>query len=171
MAERTGLVAVEGNPLTITGNEVGVGDKAPAFTVAANDLSLVESSAYDGKVRIISAVPSLETSVCDVMTRRFNQEAAGLDDDVVVLTISMDLPLAQAKWCGTAGVDRVVTLSDFRGASFGSAFGVLIKETGLLARSVFVVDREGVVQYVQIVDDLTHEPDYDAALDAARKLV
>ena len=171
MMERTGLVAVDGNPLTITGNEVKVGDRAPAFTVAANDLSLIESSVYDGRVRIISAVPSLETSVCDVMTRRFNQEAADLGDEIVVLTVSMDLPLAQARWCGAAGVDRVVTLSDFRGADFGSAFGVLIKETGLLARSVFVVDRAGVVRYVEIVDDLTHEPDYEAALDAARKLV
>ena len=171
MAERTGLVAVDGNPLTIVGTAVSVGDKAPSFTLAANDLSPVESSAYDGKVRIIAAVPSLDTDVCDAETRRFNQEAAGLGDDVVILTISMDLPFAQARWCGAAGVDRVVTLSDYRRGSFGSAYGVFIKENGLLARSVFVVDREGVIRYIQIVPVLSDEPDYEAALDAARKLV
>ncbi len=170
MKERTGVVTVAGNPLTIMGDEVKVGDKAPAFRVVANDMSPVDSSAYDGRVRIISVVHSLDTGVCDAETRRFNQEASKLGDDIVVLTISMDLPFAQSRWCAAAGIDRVVTLSDYRGG-FGPAYGVLIKENGLLTRAVFVVDRDGVVQYTQIVPELSHEPDYEAALDAARKLV
>lgn len=171
MAERTGLVAVEGNPLTITGDELKVGDRAPDFTVVGNDMTSVESKAFDGKVRILAAVPSLDTAVCDTETRRFNEEASKLGDDVVIFTVSMDLPFAQARWCGAAGVERVVTLSDYRGGVFGSAYGVLIKENGLLVRSVFVIDRDGVIRYIEIVDDLTHEPDYEAALDAARELV
>jgi len=170
MAERTGLVTVGGKPLTLVGDEIKVGDKAPAFTVVGNDMSQVDSSEYDGRVRIISVVHSLDTGVCDTETRRFNEEAANLGDDAVVLTISMDLPFAQARWCAAAGIDRVVTLSDFRGG-FGTAYGVLIKEIGLLTRAVFVVDREGVVRYVEIVPVLSDEPDYDAALDAAKKLV
>jgi len=170
MEERAGIVTVGGKPLTLLGDEIKVGDMAPAFSVVANDMTPVESSAYDGKVRIISVVHSLDTGVCDAETRRFNQEASKLDDDIVVLTISMDLPFAQSRWCAAAGIDRVVTLSDFRG-SFGPAYGVLIKEIGLLTRAVFVVDRGGVIQYVQIVPELSDEPDYEAALDAARKLV
>ncbi len=150
---------------------MSVGDKAPAFTLAANDLSPVDSSTYDGKVRIIAAVASLDTGTCDTETRRFNEEASKLGDDVVVLTVSMDLPFAQARWCASAGIDRVVTLSDYRDGSFGDAYGVFIKENGLLARSVFVVDREGVIQYIQIVPVLSDEPDYEPVLDAARKLV
>ena len=170
MTERTGIVTVGGNPLTILGDEIKVGDKAPAFTVAANDMSQVDSSAYDGKVRIISVVHSLDTGVCDAETRRFNQEASKLGDDAVVLTISMDLPFAQSRWCAAAGIDRVVTLSDYRGG-FGPAYGVLIKEIGLLTRAVFVVDRNGIIQHAQIVPELSHEPDYEPVLDAARKLV
>ncbi len=170
MAERTGLVTVGGKPLTLVGDEVKVGDRAPAFTVVGNDMSQVDSSEYEGRVRVISVVHSLDTGVCDTETRRFNEEAAKLGDDAVVLTISMDLPFAQSRWCAAAGIDRVVTLSDFRGG-FGPAYGVLIKEIGLLTRAVFVVDRDGVVRYVEIVPELSHEPDYEAALDAAKKLM
>jgi thiol peroxidase len=112
----------------------------------------------------------LDTEVCSIETRRFNQEAAGLGGDVVIVTVSMDLPFAQKRWCGAAGVDRVVTLSDHRDASFGMAYGVLIKEVRLLARAVFVVDRAGVVRYVQLVPELGREPDYEAALAAVRAL-
>ncbi len=170
MTERAGIVTVGGKPLTLLGDEIKVGGAAPAFSVVANDMTPVESSVYDGKVRIISVVHSLDTGVCDAETRRFNQEASKLGEDTVVLTISMDLPFAQSRWCAAAGIDRVVTLSDYRGG-FGPAYGVLIKEIGLLTRAVFVVDRGGVVRYVQVVPELSHEPDYEAALDAARKLV
>jgi thiol peroxidase len=171
MAERTGAVTAGGNPVTLLGNEIKVGDEAPDFEVVGNDMKPVRFSSFGGKVLIVASVPSLDTAVCDVETRRFNTEAAGLGNDVRILTISMDLPFAQKRWCGAAGVTQVTTLSDHRKAEFGNAYGVLIKETRLLARAVFVVDREGVVRYVQIVDDLSHEPDYDAALRAARELV
>jgi thiol peroxidase len=170
MPERTGIVTVGGNPVTLVGNEVKAGDRAPDFEVVDGDMKPVRFSSFDGKVRIIASVASLDTSTCDVETRRFNTEAAALGGDVAVLTISMDLPFAQKRWCGAAGIDSVAVLSDHRSADFGNAYGVLIKETRLLARAIFVVDRDGVVRYTQIVPELSHEPDYDAALDAARQL-
>ena len=171
MQDKEAVVTMKGNPLTLVGSQVKVGDPAPDFEVLANDLSPVKFSSFRDKVCIITSVPSLDTSVCDVMTRRFNQEAGKLGDDAVVLTISMDLPFAQKRWCGAAGVDNVRTLSDYHEVSFGMAFGVLIKELRLLARAVFVVDRDGVVQYKQIVDELTDEPDYEAALKAAEGVI
>lgn len=116
-------------------------------------------------------MPSLDTSVCDRETRRFNEEAGRLGNDVVVLTISMDLPFAQKRWCGAAGIKNVLTLSDHRDASFGRAYGVLIKEIRLLARAVFVVDRTGVIRYIQVVNELTNEPDYEAVLKAVKQLI
>jgi thiol peroxidase len=170
MKERTGMITMKGNPLTIVGNEVKVGDEAPDCEVLSNDLSPVRLSSLRGKVCIISSVPSLDTPVCDTETRRFNEEAQKLSSDVALLTISMDLPFAQKRWCGAAGVTRVQTLSDHRVASFGTAYGVLIKELRLLARAVFVVDRNGVVQYVQLVKEITQEPDYEAVLAAVSRL-
>ena len=164
------VVTMKGETLTLVGNKVKVGEPAPDFEVLANDLSAVKLSSYQGKVCIISSVPSLDTSVCDTMTRRFNQEAVNLGDDVVVLTISMDLPFAQKRWCGATDVKNVQTLSDHRDASFGTAFGVLIKELRLLGRAVFVVDTEGIVRYVQIVNELTNEPDYEAVLQAVKDI-
>ena len=171
MQDKEAVVTMKGSPLTLIGSQVEVGDRAPDFEVLANDLSPVKLSSFRDKVCIIASVPSLDTSVCDVMTRRFNEEAGKLGDDVVVLTISMDLPFAQQRWCGAAGVDNVRTLSDHREVSFGMAFGVLIKELRLLARAVFVVDREGIVRYKQIVEELTDEPDYEAALKAAEGVI
>ncbi len=171
MKERVGVITRRGNPLTLMGDELRVGDAAPEFVVLDNDLSPVTLSSFRGKVCIISSVPSLDTPVCDMETRRFNEEAGRLGDEVVILTISMDLPFAQKRWCGLAGVDKVTTLSDHREAAFGKAYGVLIKELRLLARAVFVVDREGRIQYIQLVKELTEEPDYEAVLDALRKLV
>lgn len=168
MQERKGVITMKGNPLTLTGAEVKVGQKAPDFTVAGNDLSPVRLSSYAGKVLIISSVPSLDTGVCDVMTRRFNEEAGNLGKDVVVLTISMDLPFAQKRWCGAAGVTHVTTLSDYQTADFGNKYGLLIKELRLLARAVLVVDKTGVIRYVQIVPEIATEPDYAAALKAAK---
>lgn len=167
--ERKGIVTVKGAPVTLVGEEVKVGDRAPDFTVVDNDLNEVRFSSFAGKVVILASVPSLDTPVCDMETRRFNQEAAALGEDVVILTISMDLPFAQKRWCGAAGVTAVKTLSDHREASFGLAYGVLIKELRLLARAIFVVGRDGVVRYVQIVPELSQEPDYEPVLAAARK--
>lgn len=166
MSERTDSVKMKGQGLTLLGNEVRAGQKAPDFEVVANDLSTVKSSSFLGKVCVISSVPSVDTPVCDKMTRRFNKEAVSLGKDVVVLTISMDLPFAQERWCGAAGVENVKTLSDYRDASFGTAFGVLIKQLRLLARAVFVVDKDGTITHAQIVEELTDEPDYQSALDA-----
>ena len=170
MTERTGAITFKGNPMTLVGNEVSQGQPAPNFTAVGNDLSAVDLSSYRGKVVILSVVPSLDTPVCDMQTRRFNQEAANLGDDVVILTISMDLPFAQKRWCGAAGVDAVQTLSDHRDAAFGQAYGLLIKELRLLARALFVIDRDGVLQYSQLVPEVTDEPDYDGALQAAKGL-
>lgn len=170
MEERKGLITMKGSPLTLVGNEVKVGDTAPDFEVVANDMSAVKLSSYQGKVCIITSVPSLDTSVCDIETRRFNEEAGKLGGDVAVLTISMDLPFAQKRWCGAAGVKNVQTLSDHRDASFAEAYGVLIKELRLLARAVFVVDKNGTIRYIQIVNEVASEPDYEAALEAVKGL-
>lgn len=171
MEERTGVVTMKGQGLTLLGNELKAGQKAPDFEVVANDLSTVRFSSFQGKVCIICSVPSLDTAVCDTMTRRFNEEAGKLGEDVVVLTVSMDLPFAQQRWCGGAGVEKVRTLSDHREAAFGMAYGVLIKEVRLLGRAVFVVNRDGVLEYMQIVPELTDEPNYQAALNAVKRLV
>lgn len=171
MKERTGLVTMRGNPVTLVGEEINVGDKAPNFTVLSSDLKQVDFSSFVGKVCIISSVPSLDTPICDMSTRRFNEEAGYLGDDVVILTISMDLPFAVKRWCGAAGVANVKALSDHRNASFGTAYGLLMKENRLLARAVLVVDREGKVQYSELVKEIAQEPNYEAALEAVRKLV
>ena len=171
MEERSGAVTMRGNPLTLLGNELNVGQPAPDVEVLDNDLNPVRLSNYKGKVCIVSTVPSLDTPVCDMETRRFNQEAADLGPDVVILTISTDLPFAQKRWCGAAGVDKVVTLSDHRDAAFGNAYGVLIKELRLLARAVFVVDKQGVIRYSQLVPEIAEEPDYDAVIGAVKQLV
>ena len=170
MIERTEVITMKGNPLTIVGKELQVGEVAPDFEVLDNDLSPVKFSSFRGKICVISSVPSLDTPVCDMETRRFNEEAGKLGEDIQILTISMDLPFAQKRWCGASGVDKVITLSDHRDASFGTDFGVLIKELRLLARVVFVIDREGVIRYIQIVKEQTEEPDYDAVLKAIHAL-
>ena len=171
MNERKGIVTMKGNPVTLVGNEIKVGDKAPDCNLAANDLSAVSISSFGGKVRIVASVPSLDTAVCDMETRRFNEEAAKLDPNIVILTISMDLPFAQKRWCGAAGIQNVKTLSDYRQAQFGTSYGVLIKEFRLLARAIFVIDKTGTVRYIQIVNEVAKEPDYQAAIDAAKKLL
>ena len=171
MSRRKDVVTSKGKPLTLVGNKVKVGDRAPDLTVLDNDLNPTELADYRGKVLVIASVPSLDTSVCDLETRRFNQEAVGLGEDVAVLVISMDLPFAQKRWCGAAGVDKVKTLSDHREASFGAAYGLLIEETRLLARAVLVVDRHGVIRYLEIVKELGAEPDYEAVLTALRGLL
>ncbi len=171
MEEHTGVITINGNPLTLVGSELKVGDPAPDFELLDNNLSTVKLSSFRGKVTIISSVPSLDTSVCDMETRRFNEEAGNLGENVRILTISMDLPFAQKRWCGNAGVDRVITLSDHRQASFGTSYRVLIKELRLLTRAIFILDREHMIRYIQMVKEVTDEPDYDAVLEAVQKLM
>jgi thiol peroxidase len=169
MTDMKNTVTFKGNPLSLVGSLPKVGQKAPDFEVLSNDLSPVKLSDFKDKTLIICSVQSLDTSVCDTETRKFNEQAASLGDDVAVLVLSMDLPFAQRRWCGSAGIKNVQTLSDHRDASFGRAYGVLVREQRLLARTVFVVDKKGVIRYIQIVDEMTNEPDYDAALKAAKE--
>ena len=169
--ERKDLVTIAGNPVTLTGNPVNPGDKAPDFTVLTADMKEMTLKDFSGKILIISVTPSLDTPVCDLQATRFNSEAAAMPDNVVLLNISVDLPFAISRFCAAKGIDRVMTLSDHRDVSFGTAYGVLIRETRLLARSVFIVDVKGTVRYVEIVDDVTKHPDYERALEEARKLL
>jgi thioredoxin-dependent peroxiredoxin len=169
--ERSGIITFKGNPMTLLGPELKVGDQAPDFAVVDNGLGRVTLASYAGKVKVISAVPSLDTPVCDTETRRFNQEAASLPKSVEVLTISLDLPFAQKRWCGAAGIDRVTTLSDYQERSFALAYGVLIKELKLLSRSIFVIDGKNVIRYIQHVPEVTSEPDYAAVLASVKSLL
>ena len=170
MPEVATAVTMKGNPVTLLGKEVKVGQVAPDCTLVANDLSEVKLSSYKGKKCIVSVVPSLDTAVCDLQTKRFNQEATKFGNDVVVLTVSMDLPFAQKRWCGATGSNKVVILSDYRYASFGEAFGVLVKGLRLLTRAIFIVDAKGTIKYKQIVPEITHEPDYNSVLETFKKI-
>jgi len=163
-------VTFKNGPVTLVGDEVKVGDHAPDFTVLANDLSPVTLKDSEGKIRLFSVVPSLDTGVCDAQTRRFNEEAANLGDNVVIYTVSVDLPFAQKRWCGVAGIDAVQTVSDHRDLSFGEAYGVYIQELRLLARAVFVVDANDKVTYVEYVPEATDHPNYEAAIEAVKAL-
>ena len=167
--EREGVITFKGNPLTLVGPEITVGSKAPDFQAMNLDLSPFQFSSTKGKVRMINVVPSLDTPVCDAQTRRFNEEAAKLPG-VEIVTISMDLPFAQKRWCGAAGVDKVKVVSDYKDASFAHAYGTLIKELRLLARSIFVVDQQDTVRHVEYVKEVTSHPNYDAALAAVRAI-
>jgi thiol peroxidase len=169
MSEREGLVTLKGNPVTLEGEGVKVGDKAPAFTATATDMSAKTLADYNDKAIILAVVPSLDTPVCDAQTKRFNEEAGKLGN-VAVVTISMDLPMAQKRWCGANNATHVVTLSDFKDHSFAKAFGLRIKELGLLARAIYVIDKNGVIQYEELVPEVAQEPNYDAALAAAKQL-
>ncbi|KKB74928.1 MULTISPECIES: thiol peroxidase [Bacillus] len=162
-------ITFKGNPVTLVGSEVRVGDQAPDFTVLSNSLEEVTLQDIKGTPAIISVIPSIDTGVCDAQTRRFNEEAASLGS-VKVYTISADLPFAQARWCGSNGIENVETLSDHREMSFGEAFGVYIKELRLLARAVFVLDENGKVVYTEYVSEATNHPDYEKAIEAAKSL-
>lgn len=171
MSGTNSSVTMKGNPVTLLGKTISPGADAPDVALVAADLSEVKLSSYKGKTVILSVVPSLDTGICDLQGKRFNQEAASLSDDVRIVTISMDLPFAQKRWCGSVdGLnDKCVTLSDHRAAAFGEAYGVLIDGLRLLARAVFVVDGSGKVVYKQLVPEITTEPDYEAALDAVKQ--
>jgi thiol peroxidase len=169
--ERIGIVTLRGNPVTLVGDAVNVGEKAPDFVVTTNDLSIATFSELKGRVTVLASVPSLDTEVCSIEALRFNKEAASLGAGVRILVVSMDLPFAQKRWCAAEGVKAVQMVSDHRDASFGLSYGVLIKELRLLARAVFVVDSGGVVRHAEVVNEVAHEPDYARALAVVRKLV
>lgn len=168
--ERNGVITFAGKDVTVVGPDLKVGEIAPEFTVQAQDWSTVSAlTATEGKVRIIAALPSLDTAVCDRETRRFNQEAANLSKDIAILIISTDLPFTQKRWCGAAGIDQVVVLSDHMDVDFGKKYGVLIKELRILRRAVFVVDRNNRITYVAYMPTIGTEPDYDAVIEAAKQ--
>ncbi|MCC7147291.1 MAG: thiol peroxidase [Phycisphaeraceae bacterium] len=168
MTDRAGAITFKGNPMTLTGNPVKVGQKAPDFTAVANDLSEKKLADFKGKTVILSVVPSLDTGICDRQTRRFNEEVGKLGDKAALLTISMDLPFAQKRWCGAADAKNVIAISDYKDRKFGQAYGLYIKELGLLARAVLVIDGQGVVKYQELVPEVAQEPNYDAALAAVK---
>src|SRR3990167_4121494 len=169
--ERKGIVTIKGNPLTLIGPELKTGSKAPDFTVVDGTLNNISLKDFAGKIKVVSVTPSLDTPVCDMQARRFNQEAANLPDNVVVLNISMDLPFAISRFCATAGIDKVKSFSDHKYASFGNAYGVLIKELRLLARSIFIIDKDKVIRYIEIIPEITNHPDYDKAIKEVNRLL
>lgn len=164
-------VKMGGGELVLAGNEIKTGDVAPDFTVVDKSLKPVKLSDFKGQTVVISVVPSLDTPTCDLQTKRFNKEATNLSKDVKILTLSMDLPFAQARWCGAAGVENVLTLSDHKDADFGMKYGVLVKDLRLLARAVFVVDKNGIVRHSQLVQIVKDEPDYDSVLKTVKSLL
>ncbi|MCX7943874.1 MAG: thiol peroxidase [Deltaproteobacteria bacterium] len=168
--ERKGIVTMKGNPLTLLGNEIKEGHKAPYFITLDKDLREVDSRGFSGKKIVISVTPSLDTPVCDLQLKRFNKDASEFDNETIVLNISVDLPFAIARFCNSNGIDRVLTLSDYRDVDFGTKFGVLIKENRLLARSVFIIDKTGMVSYKEIVPDITQHPNYERAISELKKL-
>ena len=170
MKETTGKVTFKGNPVTLVGNEVSVGDKAPDFTALGASLEPVKLSDYEGKVVVIAAYPSIDTGVCQAQNRRFNAEASNLGD-AVILSVSCDLPFAQSRFCAAEGLDKVVTLSDHKDVDFGTKYGFLIKELRLLSRGTVVIGKDGVINYVEYVSEVTHEPDYEAALKVIKELI
>lgn len=171
MEKRTNFLTFAGNPVTLVGAEVKVGQAAPDFTVLDNGLQPKGLKDFAGKVKVISVIPSIDTGVCDAQTRWFNQNASDLSEDVVVLTISVDLPFAQKRWCGAAGLDQVLTLSDHKDVSFGTNYGFLVEELRLLSRGIVVIDKDDVVRYVEYVPEVTTAVNFDAAVEAAKALV
>ncbi len=167
----TTKVSFKGSPLTILGKPLKVGDSAPAFTLTGTDMGDIASTSFAKKVLIISAVPSIDTPTCSLQTKRFNKEASELGSNVAILTVSMDLPFAQKRWCGAEGVSNIILGSDYKHRSFGEAYGAFIKEWGLIARSLFVVDKNGKIAYVQYVPEVSSEPEYDSALKKVRELL
>lgn len=165
-------IYMKGLPVRLSGAELKVGDKAPEFVLTGKSLNPVKLSEYAGKTIILSCVPSLDTATCDLETRRFNQEADKLKDrNVVVLTVSKDLPFAQARWCAANGIKNLVTLSDYKNLGFAADYGVLLEDLGLLTRAIFVIDKTGRISYIQFVEEVSAEPNYAEVLEAVKKLV
>ncbi|MHC1780646.1 MAG: thiol peroxidase [Bacteroidales bacterium] len=169
--ERNDLFAVKGNPVTLVGNPVKVGDKAPEIIASDNSLKDVKLSDFAGKVVVISVFPSIDTPVCANQTRAFNKRATELSNDVVILTISKDLPFALGRFCAAEGINNIHTLSDYKFSKFGLDYGYLVKENQLLARGVVIVDKKGFVKYTEITKDIIIEPDYDKAITVVKELI
>ena len=168
MTERAKAVTFKGKPLTLVGPEIRVGDQAPHFKLVGNDLADIECESFHGKVRVLSVAPSIDTPVCATQTRTFNKETVGLSKDVVVLSVSLDLPFALARFCGAEGIERVITASDYKYRTFGEAYGAYIRELGLLTRAVFVIDREQKIAHAEYVPEVTNEPGYAAVIEAVK---
>lgn len=171
MEKNNSKVTFKENPVTLIGKETKVDDKAVDFTVLNNGLQEVKLSDFEGKVKILSLFPSIDTGICSKQAHTFNKEASGLGDDVVILAISNDLPFALNRFCGAEGIDNLVTLSDHKTLDFSTKYGFLIEELRLLARGVVVIDKENVVRYVEYVKEVTTEPDYESAVNAAKHYV
>ena len=168
---RKNVVTLRGNPLTLVGPEIKAGDNAPDFTVNKNLNETMSLGDLGDSVKIFNVVLSLDTPVCDKQTRKFNEEAANLGDGVSIVTVSADLPFAQSRYCGAAGIDKVQTVSDYKGLTFAEAYGVLIDEFKLTCRAIFVVDKDNVVKYSEYVSEVSEEPDYDGALEVVKSLI
>lgn len=172
MLERKGIIQFRGKDATVVGEDLKVGQQAPSFKAHLQDWSYIDLLKLTrGKVRIIASVPSIDTDVCDRETRRFNKDAADLSKEISVIVISMDLPFAQKRWCGSANIDQIIVASDHLKAVFGKKYGCLLKEPGILRRAMFVVDRKYRIVYVDYMKSLSDEPDYEAVLLAARKVL
>lgn len=165
------IVYMQGQPMALEGAQLKEKDRAPGFTLTGTDLKPVTMERFKDKVVILSCVPSLDTPVCSLETRRFNQEAAALGKDVAVVTVSKDLPFAQARWCAANGIENVCLLSDYKNQGFASDYGVFMPDMGLLARAVFVIDKQGIIQYIQFVEEVSNEPDYQTVLDKTRQIL
>ncbi len=170
MAERTGIIEMKGKPLTLIGTEIKVGDMAPDFETLDVNLQPVKLSDYKGKVVVLSTVPSLDTQICSIETKHFNDEAKKLDG-VEFLTVSMDLPFAQKRWSEEEDVKNIHLASDYKDRSLAESYGVLIKELHLLARTIFAIDKAGKVAYIQYVKETASEPDYDEVLAKVKELL
>lgn len=164
-------VSLHGKPLELAGKPLCIGDKAPSFTLLDNSLGAKTLEDFGSNVKLVVSLPSVDTPVCDIETRKFNTAAISLGNDVSIIVVSTDLPFAQKRFCATAGIDQAITLSDHKDCSFGNSYGVLIKDLRLLARTIFVVDKDNIVRYVQMVEEVGNEPDYDAAIEAVKDVV
>ena len=167
---RAGVVTMKGNPLTLVGPEIKVGDKAPDFNCLETIVDSVNLQSFEGKNKIFNVIISVDTPVCDVQTKRFNQESSSLGNDVEIITVSVDLPFALSRYCAAEGIDNLKSISDYADHSFGKAYGLLIEENKLLARAIIVVDKENIVRHVEYVSDITNDPNYDAALEVVKSL-
>jgi thiol peroxidase len=169
--ERSGVATVKGKPLTLIGAVPRIGDVAPPFTCAKSLFETATLNDFSGKIKLISVIPSIDTGVCDAQTRKWNESVAALGPSVCIITVSADLPMAQARWCGAAGISSITMLSDYKDGSFGAAYGVRIKELHLLMRSVFVIDKNDRITYTEVLSEMTEHPNYEQALNAVRALL
>lgn len=169
--ERLNAATLKGNPLTLLGKEIKIGEKAPDFTVLSNDLKEIMLDQFKNKIKLIASVPSLDTPICDLEIKRFNDEATSLSKDIIIIFISMDLPFAQKRFCSAYNIKKVKTFSDHKDSNFGNNYGVLIKELRLLSRAIFIADKDNIIRYTEYVKEIGNPPDYKSAINALKKLL